>query len=111
MNVSLAPYLEAMIQQKAQSGRYNNASEVVREALRLLEERDAFQRLAAAIDVEVQEIKRGEEIPWTPDLIATLRREAEEEERLGVPFDDNAYLYGCPRSAQVAEGLIEIRRP
>ena len=92
MNVSLTPYLEAMIQQKVQSGRYNNASEVVREALRLLEERDAFQRLAAAIDVGVQEIERGEEIPWTPELMATLRKEAEEEERLGLPFDDDAYL-------------------
>ncbi len=92
MNVSLTPYLEAMIRQKVQSGRYNNASEVVREALRLLEERDTFQRLAAAIDVGVQEIERGEEIPWTPTLMATLRREAEEEERLGLPFDDDAYL-------------------
>lgn len=92
MNVSLTPYLEAMIQQKVQSGRYNNASEVVREALRLMEERDASQRLAAAIDVGVKEIERGEGIPWTPDLMATLRKEAEEEERLGLPFEDDAYL-------------------
>lgn len=92
MNVSLTPYLEAMIQQKVQSGRYNNASEVVREALRLMEERDASQRLAAAIDVGVQEIERGEGIPWTPDLMATLRKEAEEEERLGLPFDDDVSL-------------------
>ena len=92
MNVSLTPYLEAMIQQKVQSGRYNNASEVVREALRLMEERDASQRLAAAIDVGVQEIERGEGIPWTPDLMATLRKEAEEEERLGLPFDDDVTL-------------------
>jgi putative addiction module CopG family antidote len=48
-----------MIQQKAQSGRYNNASEVVREALRLLEEHDAFQRLAAAMDVGVHEADCG----------------------------------------------------
>ena len=40
MNVSLTPQLETMIQQRVASGRYNNASEVVREALRLLEERE-----------------------------------------------------------------------
>ena len=40
MNVSLTPQLEAMIRQRVESGRYNNASEVVREALRLLEEQE-----------------------------------------------------------------------
>lgn len=40
MNVHLTPELERMVQGKVQSGRYNSASEVVREALRLMEERD-----------------------------------------------------------------------
>lgn len=38
MNVSLTPELEEFVQTKVQSGRYNSASEVVREALRLLED-------------------------------------------------------------------------
>lgn len=38
MNVSLTPKLEKLVQSKVDSGRYNSASEVVREALRLLEE-------------------------------------------------------------------------
>jgi antitoxin ParD1/3/4 len=41
MNVSLTPELERFVSAKVQSGRYNSASEVVREALRLLEEHDA----------------------------------------------------------------------
>ncbi len=41
MNVSLTPQLEEFVSGKVQSGRYNSASEVVREALRLLEEHDA----------------------------------------------------------------------
>ena len=41
MNVSLTPELEKFVSAKVQSGRYNSASEVVREALRLLEEHDA----------------------------------------------------------------------
>ena len=40
MNVSLTPELEQFIDVKVGSGRYNSASEVVREALRLLEEHD-----------------------------------------------------------------------
>jgi len=44
MNVSLTPELETFVQEKVRSGRYTSASEVVREALRLMEKRD--QRLA-----------------------------------------------------------------
>ena len=36
MNVSLTPELEQYIRRKVESGLYSNASEVVREALRLL---------------------------------------------------------------------------
>ena len=41
MNVSLTPELEEFVNTKVESGRYNSASEVVREALRLLEEHDS----------------------------------------------------------------------
>ena len=40
MNVSLTPELDSFVADKVESGRYNSASEVVREALRLLEEHD-----------------------------------------------------------------------
>jgi antitoxin ParD1/3/4 len=40
MNVSLTPELEKFVSAKVRTGRYNSASEVVREALRLLEEND-----------------------------------------------------------------------
>ena len=40
MNVSLTPELENFVNSKVKNGRYNSASEVVREALRMLEERD-----------------------------------------------------------------------
>ncbi len=41
MNVSLTPRLEEFIRRKVAGGLYNNASEVVRDALRLLVEREA----------------------------------------------------------------------
>ena len=40
MNVNLTPQLEGLIKEKVATGLYNNASEVVREALRLMELRD-----------------------------------------------------------------------
>ena len=39
-NVSLTPELEALVDAKVASGRYRSASEVVRAALRLLDERE-----------------------------------------------------------------------
>ncbi|KAF0096674.1 MAG: hypothetical protein FD128_2546, partial [Hyphomonadaceae bacterium] len=40
MNINLTPKLEEMVREKVKSGLYNNASEVVREALRLMEAND-----------------------------------------------------------------------
>ena len=40
MNVHLTPELEQLVQTKVKTGRYNSASEVMREALRLMEDRD-----------------------------------------------------------------------
>jgi len=43
MNVSLSPELERFIKKKLATGLYTSASEVVREALRLLQERDRLK--------------------------------------------------------------------
>lgn len=45
MNISLTPHLEDLVKGKVESGFYNSASEVMREALRLLEERDQLRAL------------------------------------------------------------------
>jgi antitoxin ParD1/3/4 len=65
MNVSLTPELEALVHDKVKSGRYLSASEVVREGLRLLEERDRLyqERLAnlqKEINLGVEQSDRGE---------------------------------------------------
>lgn len=44
-SVALSPHFEAFIQDQLKSGRYNNASEVVRAGLRLLEDEHARARL------------------------------------------------------------------
>lgn len=44
MHVSLTDTLERFVKDKVESGLYNNASEVVREALRLMREHEALRR-------------------------------------------------------------------
>ena len=50
MNVSLTPQLERFIENQVDSGRYQTASEVFRDGLRLLQEREA-QRAAALAEI------------------------------------------------------------
>jgi len=45
MRVSLTPLLEAFVKEKVDTGAYNDASEVVREALRLMREHEDLARL------------------------------------------------------------------
>lgn len=64
MNISLNPALEKMIQEKVSSGFYNSASEVIREALRLLFEREAVQKqrieeLSRDIDSGIDDLNAG----------------------------------------------------
>ena len=87
MNVILTPELEAMIQEKVVSGDYSDPSEVVREALRLLEERDRqLERLRAELATGLEQIARGTTVAYTPDFLDRLKREAAEHVRLGKPI-------------------------
>jgi len=79
MNVSLTPELEALIQEKVSSGLYHSASEVVREALRLLHERDELrnsrlQELRKEIAVGIEQADRGETAPLDVDAIKARAR-------------------------------------
>ena len=57
MNVNLTPQLEALVRSKVESGLYNSASEVVREALRLMDEKDRVY--AAKLAQLKTELRRG----------------------------------------------------
>ncbi len=56
MNVSLTPELEKFVADKVASGRYTSASEVIREALRLLDDHDRSR--AAQLDEFNRKLQR-----------------------------------------------------
>jgi antitoxin ParD1/3/4 len=61
VNVSLTPELERLVNEKVESGLYQTASEVVREALRLLKERDhARDQLRPDVQAGFDQLARGE---------------------------------------------------
>ena len=57
MNISLTPELEKFVQQKVNSGMYHSASEVIRDGLRLLQEREQLRQLK--LEELRQDILRG----------------------------------------------------
>ena len=65
LNVSLTPELDAFVAQAVKSGLYLSSSEVVREALRDLQERFAVRQLAIdklneMVELGCEQIRRGE---------------------------------------------------
>jgi len=85
MNVSITPELERFVAHKVESGRYTSASEVVREALRLLEEQEKMRSAQIAefnriLETRIAASDRGELVD--PQAArARLRRKSEEARR------------------------------
>ena len=71
MNVSLTPQLELFVKKKLDSGLYYSASEVIRDGLRLLEEKDQMREMKLAeLRKEIQlGIDSGEATPLDMDEI------------------------------------------
>jgi antitoxin ParD1/3/4 len=55
MNVSLGNKWEKFVDKKVSSGDYQTASEVLREGLRLLEERDLLKRISVSSMAELEQ--------------------------------------------------------
>ena len=66
MHISLTPELESRVKSKVKSGLYNNASEVIREALRFMDTHEDWiqeiklAQLRAQLQVGIDQLARGE---------------------------------------------------
>jgi antitoxin ParD1/3/4 len=77
MNVSLTNELEQYVTRKVRSGLYHSASEVIRDGIRLLKDRDALHqaRLAAVrkeIDIGLKQLRRGEFTEYDENSLSDL---------------------------------------
>ncbi len=82
MHISLTPELEKIVKSKVQTGLYNNASEVVREALRFMETHEELlyqmklEKLRAKLAVGAEQADRGEFVDQSvSDIIEEAKRE------------------------------------
>jgi len=57
MNISITTQLDRFVRDKVKSGLYNNSSEVVREGLRLLRQRDESEQLK--LEILRREVRNG----------------------------------------------------
>ncbi|CDZ40758.1 type II toxin-antitoxin system ParD family antitoxin [Neorhizobium galegae] len=80
MNVSIGPRWEKFIEEAVQDGRYGSASDVVREGLRLVQEREA--KLSALRDTLQRSFERGGDVT-EEELDASLEAAAEELRKEG----------------------------
>lgn len=72
MTVDLGDELREFIESLIESGDYRTQSEVIRESLRLLREKQAESRLQALRDMLAEGLSSGEAKPWEKD--AFLRK-------------------------------------
>ena len=78
MNVSLSHQLEQWIQERVNSGLYQTASEVIREALRLLREKEQLRELRTEelrkrIARGVEDLEQGRSREFDEDLVMEIK--------------------------------------
>lgn len=104
MNVSLTPELERLVNRKVESGMYASASEVVREALRLLNERDQTREyrlaeLKRSIAIGVEQSKRGDVVDGEEFFEQLLREPAKRRKPSGSDEPLPSHSKGSGRPA------------
>lgn len=74
MEITLTDKLEELVKDKVRSGRYADASDVMRDALRALELRDDYE--SPALEAAVLEGVRSPHRPYGRDTLERIRRAA-----------------------------------
>ncbi len=85
MTITLPEHIQSWIDQQVAEGRYESTDAVIVNAVeqamgdyRWEEDENLLEAIAEA--------DRGEAVEWTPELRERIRRQSEEDARLGVPI-------------------------
>ncbi|MGL1891336.1 MAG: type II toxin-antitoxin system ParD family antitoxin [Spirochaetaceae bacterium] len=81
MNVSLTPEFDMWISEKVKSGLYSSSSEVIREGLRLLKQKEeqrnaVLQDLRVELDIGLNQLKEGKSRQFDKNLLKYIKTNA-----------------------------------
>ncbi len=87
MNVSLTPELEQYVNKRVQSGLYHSASEVIREGLRLLKEKEEvhqgkLEHLRRDLQIGIDQADSGQVSTFTRETLKEIKSKG--RQRLAV---------------------------
>ncbi len=84
MTIQLPVDVEARVREKVARGEFSDADEVIREAMRLLDERERqLAELRVKLQTGLDQLDQGEGVQFSPELVTRMRRDAEERFRRG----------------------------
>ena len=78
MNISLTPALEKWVKDKVKAGLYTSSSEVICEALRILQQREEMRgvqrgQLKELIEVGLDDLNNGKKQEFRRDLLGSIK--------------------------------------
>jgi antitoxin ParD1/3/4 len=93
MTIHLPADVQARIREKVARGDFPDAGEVIRAAMRLLDEEERqLEELRAKLQIGLDQLDRGEGVPFTAELMARIRRDVAERYHRGEQPDPDV----CP---------------
>jgi len=88
MHVNLSPEMEGFIKRKVASGFYGNATEVIRDAIRRMQDEESRAAAwQAAIKLGDEQLDRGEGVAYTQDTMKNITQSAIDAMHSGQKMD------------------------
>ena len=88
MHVNFSTEMESYIKSKVGGGFYNNATEVIRDAIRRMQaEEERMAVFRAAVAKGDAQLDRGEGVAYTPELMESMTQTALQDMHTGKPVD------------------------
>lgn len=89
MNIYLGEHYEEFLKKKVAEGRFTSVSEVIRDALRIYERRDYDEYVHRLVAEAIDDVNNGRVYEVTPEFWEQLERDADEDDRNGVPIPEH----------------------